>query len=187
MAEQITGRPMSYRYVDENRIGDHICYYSDLRKMEAHYPAWTSPAPCRKIFEEIADELERQMPPRGRAAHESPDHGNLRLCRKLHRRALLERPDGQLCGHRQSDAAGLRDQSGAAAKAGVDFFHGDIRAASDFESLPAVDWVIDAAANPSVLAGARGHISSRQLFEHNLPSTGQRAGICKAHKAGCCC
>ena len=24
----------------ENRIGDHICYYSDLRKMKAHYPAW---------------------------------------------------------------------------------------------------------------------------------------------------
>ncbi len=31
---------MNYRYVDENRIGDHICYYSDLRKMKAHYPAW---------------------------------------------------------------------------------------------------------------------------------------------------
>ena len=40
MAEQITGRAMKYRYVDENRIGDHICYYSDLRKMKAHYPAW---------------------------------------------------------------------------------------------------------------------------------------------------
>jgi CDP-paratose 2-epimerase len=26
--------------VDENRIGDHICYISDLRKMRAHYPAW---------------------------------------------------------------------------------------------------------------------------------------------------
>ena len=32
---------------------------------------------------------------------------------------------------------------------GVEFTHGDIRAASDFESLPASDWVIDAAANPS--------------------------------------
>ena len=34
------GRPMKWRYVEENRIGDHICYYSDLRKMKAHYPAW---------------------------------------------------------------------------------------------------------------------------------------------------
>ena len=40
MAEQITGRAMKWRYVDQNRIGDHICYYSDLRKMKAHYPAW---------------------------------------------------------------------------------------------------------------------------------------------------
>ena len=55
--------------------------------------------------------------------------------------------------------------------------HGDIRAASDFEALPAADWVIDAAANPSVLAGIAGGFSSRQLFEHNLASTGERAGI----------
>ena len=26
--------------MEENRIGDHICYYSDLRKMRAHYPGW---------------------------------------------------------------------------------------------------------------------------------------------------
>src|ERR1035438_2561298 len=43
---------------------------------------------------------------------------------------------------------------------------GDIRQASDFEVLPAADWVIDAAANPSVLAGLPGNVSSRQLFEH---------------------
>ena len=38
MAEDVTGKQMNWRYVDENRIGDHICYYSDLRKMKAHYP-----------------------------------------------------------------------------------------------------------------------------------------------------
>ena len=37
---KISGKPMKYKYVDENRIGDHICYYSDLRKMKAHYPSW---------------------------------------------------------------------------------------------------------------------------------------------------
>ena len=31
---------MDFTYVDENRIGDHICYYSDLRKMRSHYPSW---------------------------------------------------------------------------------------------------------------------------------------------------
>jgi CDP-paratose 2-epimerase len=54
MAETITKRPMSYRYIDENRIGDHICYYSDLRKMKAHYPAWDISKSLPNIFEEIA-------------------------------------------------------------------------------------------------------------------------------------
>ena len=54
MAEQVTGQPMQWRYVDENRIGDHICYYSDLRKMRAHYPAWDITRPLAEIFGEIA-------------------------------------------------------------------------------------------------------------------------------------
>jgi CDP-paratose 2-epimerase len=53
MAEQLTGRPMSYRYLDENRIGDHICYYSDLHKMKTHYPAWDISKSLPDIFEEI--------------------------------------------------------------------------------------------------------------------------------------
>jgi len=40
MVEQITGRKQHFTYVDENRVGDHICYYSDLRKMTQHYPRW---------------------------------------------------------------------------------------------------------------------------------------------------
>jgi CDP-paratose 2-epimerase len=52
---EITGRPMRWRYVEENRIGDHICYYSDLRKIEAHYPAWRIAKPLDDIFREIAD------------------------------------------------------------------------------------------------------------------------------------
>lgn len=39
-AEKFSGREQVFTYVDENRIGDHICYYSDLRKMKDHYPAW---------------------------------------------------------------------------------------------------------------------------------------------------
>jgi CDP-paratose 2-epimerase len=52
--EELTGRPMKWRYVDENRIGDHICYYSDLRKMKAHYPAWDISISLDGIFQEIA-------------------------------------------------------------------------------------------------------------------------------------
>jgi CDP-paratose 2-epimerase len=54
LAEQSTGQPMCWRYVDQNRIGDHICYYSDLRKMKAHYPAWDISRSLPQIFGEIA-------------------------------------------------------------------------------------------------------------------------------------
>lgn len=54
---------------------------------------------------------------------------------------------------------------------GVRLVHGDLRMASDVDSLPAVDWVIDAAAQPSVLAGRDGKTSPRQLLEHNLLGT----------------
>lgn len=67
---------------------------------------------------------------------------------------------------------------------GVRLFHGDIRSASDFESLPAVDWVVDAAANPSVMAGIDGRTSSRQLVEHNLYGTVNILEYCKRNSAG---
>ncbi len=40
IAEQFSGKPQVYTYVDENRIGDHICYISNLHKMRDHYPGW---------------------------------------------------------------------------------------------------------------------------------------------------
>ncbi len=67
---------------------------------------------------------------------------------------------------------------------GVKLYHADLRAASDLETLPAVDFVIDAAANPSVLAGVDGKTSSRQLVEHNLSGTVNLLEYCKTHKAG---
>ena len=67
---------------------------------------------------------------------------------------------------------------------GVKLIHADLRNASDLETLPAADWVIDAAANPSVLAGVDGRSSSRQLVEHNLGGTLNQLEYCKAHKAG---
>jgi CDP-paratose 2-epimerase len=69
-------------------------------------------------------------------------------------------------------------------KLGVKLFHGDLRAPSDLETLPAANWVIDAAANPSVLAGVDGKTSSRQLIEHNLLGTVNMLEYCKQHRAG---
>lgn len=54
---------------------------------------------------------------------------------------------------------------------GVRVFHADVRCPSDFDVLPKVDAVIEAAANPSVVAGVDGQMSSRQIVEHNLLGT----------------
>ena len=69
-------------------------------------------------------------------------------------------------------------------KLGVKMRHGDIRSASDLEWVPAVDWIIDAAANPSVLAGVDGATSSRQLIEHNLSSTVNLLELAKRSHSG---
>jgi len=54
----------------------------------------------------------------------------------------------------------------------VGFRHGDLRCPSDVEWVPSsIDWIIDASANPSVMAGVDGVTSSRQIIEHNLLST----------------
>ena len=53
MISAISGKPMKYKYDDTNRIGDHICYYSDLRKMKNHYPAWDITKSLQDTFEEI--------------------------------------------------------------------------------------------------------------------------------------
>jgi CDP-paratose 2-epimerase len=67
---------------------------------------------------------------------------------------------------------------------GVRFLHGDLRMRSDVDGLPDCDWVIDAAANPSVLAGIDGRSSARQLGEHNLNGTMNILEYCRERKAG---
>jgi CDP-paratose 2-epimerase len=53
LTEQITGKKMIYEYIDENRIGDHICYYSDLSKMKEHYPKFGITKNLSYIIENI--------------------------------------------------------------------------------------------------------------------------------------
>jgi CDP-paratose 2-epimerase len=69
-------------------------------------------------------------------------------------------------------------------KRGVSLRHADVRSPSDLESIPTVDWIIDAAANPSVLAGLDEMTSSRQLLEHNLYSTVNLLEVAKRCRAG---
>lgn len=99
--------------------------------------------------------------------------------------SLLERIEGlSVCGVDNLMRTGSEINRARLGKLGVKFVHGDIRSASDFENLPKADWVIDAAANPSVLAGVDGGASSRQLFEHNLASLMNVVEYCRAHGAG---
>ncbi len=50
---KISGMKMQYKYDDAHRIGDHICYYSDLRKMSSHYPEWGITKSLQTTIEEI--------------------------------------------------------------------------------------------------------------------------------------
>lgn len=67
---------------------------------------------------------------------------------------------------------------------GVRFIHGDVRMPSDLVAIGPSDWVIDAAAQPSVLAGVDGRSSPRQLAEHNLLGTLNILEYCRQYKAG---
>ena len=67
-------------------------------------------------------------------------------------------------------------------KYGIRVFHGDVRSAADIDGLSSADWVIDAAANPSVSAGLKS--GTRQLIEHNLFGTVNILEYCRQHGAG---
>jgi CDP-paratose 2-epimerase len=53
LVASMTGKKMHYEYVDKNREGDHICYYSDLRKMKKHYPNWSISKSLNSIVSEV--------------------------------------------------------------------------------------------------------------------------------------
>ncbi len=100
-------------------------------------------------------------------------------------RALLESSENlQITGVDNFIRPGSELNRRELAKLGVKIIHADVRSATDFETLPAADYVIDAAANPSVLAGVDGRTSSRQLLEHNLWGTVNILEYCKTHRAG---
>ncbi len=60
ITESFTGSPQKYTYEETNRIGDHICYYSDLRKMKEHYPKWGISKSLADTIEEIVGAWEQR-------------------------------------------------------------------------------------------------------------------------------
>ena len=55
IAARFSGQQMKYTYVDENRIGDHICYYSDLTQMRSHYPSWDISVSLEETIRQIVE------------------------------------------------------------------------------------------------------------------------------------
>ena len=93
-------------------------------------------------------------------------------------------PDLEIIGIDNFIRAGSETNREPLRRLGVTVRHGDLRNASDLEALPRCDWIIDAAANPSVLAGVDGKSSSRQLIEHNLIGTLNVLELAKSWRSG---
>ncbi len=55
ITEGFTGKPQLYTYTDQNRAGDHICYYSDLRKMRRDYRSWDITKSLNTTIQEIVE------------------------------------------------------------------------------------------------------------------------------------
>ena len=51
--EELHGRRLDWEYVDEARIGDHICYISDVGKLRRDYPEWDVSVALDAIFEDF--------------------------------------------------------------------------------------------------------------------------------------
>src|SRR5438874_84701 len=99
-----------------------------------------------------------------------------RLCESL--------PGAKFTGLDNLSRAGSERNQALLRELGVSFVLGDVRRPSDFEALPDVDWVIDAAANPSVVAGVDGATGSREMIDNNLVGTVNMLEFCRARGAG---
>jgi CDP-paratose 2-epimerase len=61
ITERSTGKAQRHSYVEENRIGDHIVYYSDLRKMREHYPAWDITVSLAETIRQIVEAWRQKL------------------------------------------------------------------------------------------------------------------------------
>jgi len=92
----------------------------------------------------------------------------------------------ELCGVDNLSRRGSETNLAFLEKTGVKFFHGDVRLPDDLNALPAADWVIDCAANPSVMAGSvpGSGATSAQVAATNLTGTLNLLEYCKNKGSG---
>ena len=63
ITEKFSGKAQVYTYLDRNRAGDHICYYSDLRKMRTHYPQWEITQSLEETIRQIVEATNSRRAP----------------------------------------------------------------------------------------------------------------------------
>ncbi|KPK65945.1 MAG: NAD-dependent epimerase [Planctomycetes bacterium SM23_32] len=61
MVGDCTGIEMRSEYVDQHRVGDHICYYTNLAKARDHYPGWDVQIDLQAIVEEMVDGWQQRL------------------------------------------------------------------------------------------------------------------------------
>ena len=57
IAQDLSGNTLEWTYSDENRIGDHMWYVSDVRRFQSHYPEWKFTYDLKAIIAEIHDKM----------------------------------------------------------------------------------------------------------------------------------
>jgi CDP-paratose 2-epimerase len=61
MCEKVSGKRLNYTYKEDNRIGDHIWWISDVSKFQRHYPEWNFKYSLKDIVVQIHDALTQRI------------------------------------------------------------------------------------------------------------------------------
>ena len=65
ICQNYSGKEQKYEYLEDNRIGDHICYYSDLSKINSHFPEFEIKHDLERTIEQIIKaQLEKKIMPK---------------------------------------------------------------------------------------------------------------------------
>jgi CDP-paratose 2-epimerase len=73
LCEELTGRSLNWSYIDDNRVGDHIWWISDIRRFQSHYPEWRVTYDIRTTLTEIHDVMRCRVRASNRKADAAAD------------------------------------------------------------------------------------------------------------------
>ena len=73
LCEELTGSSINWSYIDDNRIGDHIWWISDIRRFQSHYPEWKITYDIRTTLAEVHDAMRTRFRASKRQADAAAD------------------------------------------------------------------------------------------------------------------